>query len=738
VERVDSGLEPWIPLLGILLGLELPSTAETAAIDERFLRETLADVAGRFLSAALGDAPTLLLVEDAQFLDEASSDLLRRLSRAPSPPHVLVVTHSDTALMWAPTGDDAPPYLALTLLPLSEQHMREIVEIATDAHPLLPQDVEKIAARSGGNTLFLFELLDLVGATGSTDALPDSVESLVAGEIDQLAPADRSVLRYASVLGATFDPAFLAVALDGEVALDAGLWERLRGLVDENPDGGMQFRNTLVRDAAYEGLPFRRRRQLHNRVAEAMESAVANVDEESSALALHFYEARRPEKAWRYCRLAGDRARAVAANVEAARFYERALEAARSMRDVSNRERAEVWVALGAVRERAGLFDSSFGALRRATGLLVDDPVEQARVFALRTMARWRRDAYTSALRETTAGLRLVEGVETTPAVGARAMLRAMRSAIRCQQGHPREAIAIAEIAVAEAELSQELEALTHAYTALDESYQTLGEPEKAVHERKSVDILTMLGNTRQLGIVQLNLGVQAHADGRWDEAIDLFQRAQRDCTRAGDRQHTAVAAAALGEVLIERGLLDEGERVLVDARRALRSSGFIRFAVFAEMKLASVALARGNAAGALESLTRILDESENIGHAAITLDVAIHFAHAASAAGFPARGLEVMDEAARVAGRDAVLLSVPLDRVRGIALSALGHLDEARSCFERALAGARKQSLPYEQLLLLRERVVLARRTGTSPNPDELREACRLAQLLGIETPAA
>ena len=75
-------LVPWVPLLGILLGLDLPPTPETSSLDERFLRDTLADVALRFLVDTLGGTATMLAVEDVQFMDEASADLLVRLSRA--------------------------------------------------------------------------------------------------------------------------------------------------------------------------------------------------------------------------------------------------------------------------------------------------------------------------------------------------------------------------------------------------------------------------------------------------------------------------------------------------------------------------------------------------------------------------------------------------------------------------------------------------------------------------------
>ena len=730
VASADPELAAWAPLLGILLGLDLPPTDETSRLDPRFLRDVLADVTARFLSAVLADAPLLLIFEDVDFLDEASADLLRRLSRS-GPPHVLLVTRADPAAMWVDPADDIPSF-GFTLLPLSAERAAEIVAIATDRQPLRPHDVEEIARRSGGSPLFLFELLDLARATGTTDSLPDSIEAVVAAEIDRLSPSDRTVLRYASVLGVRFDEALLAAALPDWVEADDAIWGRLAELIEPDPDGGRRFRNALVREAAYEGLAYRRRRELHARVAETIETTAASPEEEASVLALHFFEAGRRNKAWRYSRLAGDHARSVAANVEAAKFYERALAAEQRFRDVEDRERAAVWVALGDVREAAGLFESSFDALRRATRLLRGDPVEQARVYALRTRARVRTGSYTSALRETTTGLRLVEGLASIEAIGARAMLRAMRSEILTLQGRPREAIRFAEAAVDDGRIADELEALPHAYTALDGSYQMLGQPERAIHEWMSLEIYTRLGYTRNRGIAELNLGVQAYADGRWAEAADLYARAEEDCLAAGDRPNAAIAKTNLGELLVSRGQLLEAERALGDARRVLRSTSYVPFALFAETQLARIALARGDAESALESLTRIVDEAEGNAYAASALESALYFAQAATATGRPEEGLRVLDDAARRAGSDAVLYTVPVDRVRGGALAALGRLDEATASIDRALAGARRQSLLYEQLLALRARLELARGAGSDPSNEDLRETVRLAEILG------
>ena len=734
VARVEPTLSPWIPLLGVLLGLNLSPTPETATLDERFLREQLAEVTMRLLVSSLAGTPTMLAVEDVQFMDEASTDLLRRLSVAGSGlRQVLVVTHSEPSTTWAPTDDENLRCLTVTLLPLRECDAAEIVRLATDERPLSPDDVDELARRSAGNPLFVIELLEMVRATGTTDALPESLESMIAGEIDRLTPPDRTVLRYAAVLGTSFDGALLSTALGEEV--DPGIWQRLRGLVDGSPSGQMRFKNSLVRDAAYAGLAFRRRRLLHERVGEAIEAlSGSSVDEEVSALALHFFEAKHSEKAWHYCRLAGDRAKSVAANVEAGRFYRRALEVARRRRNIPVAERVEVWKSLGAVQDVAGRFDEAYVALRHATKLLTGDPAAQAETYENRTRARIRAGEYGRALRETTLGLRVLDGLDSPAAAGARARLRAQRAELRLLQGHPREAVALGLQAVKDGERTQELEALARAYTALDGAYQMLGEPQKAVHERKAVEIWAQLGRLRSVGIVELNLGVQAYADGRWEESVDWYTRSQLNCAAAGDRQNVAIAAANLGEVLVSLGALDEAETVLRDARRALRAAGLTPYALFAETQLARAALGRGHADDALESLRHLVDEARGIGHAGIVLEIAVYFAHAATQAGDPTRALSTLDEAARMAGHEAALLSVPLDRVRGSALAALGRLDEAEACFERALLAACQQSLAFEQLLILREHAALVARRGFEPSPEELRETARLAQLLGLE----
>ena len=192
--------------------------------------------------------------------------------------------------------------------------------------------------RAGGNPLFLEELLSVVRQTGSVADLPDSLDALVSAQIDALAPLPKRLLRYASVLGRSFRLTVLNEILrDDPLELDSNAQDSLAGFLSADGPDRMRFRHGLLRDVAYEGLSYRRRRELHSKAAHATERLAGDdTDSVADLLALHYSLAQEYEPTWRYARMAGDDARDAYANVDAAVQYERALAAARRLPEVSN------------------------------------------------------------------------------------------------------------------------------------------------------------------------------------------------------------------------------------------------------------------------------------------------------------------------------------------------------------------------------------------------------------------
>ena len=135
---------------------------------------------------------------------------------------------------------------------------------------LAPHVMSALVERANGNPLFLRELVAAARGGADLDELPETVEALMTARIDTLMPADRRLLRRAAVLGQRFPMHWLRGMLElGEVELTAAL-ARLGDFLDVEPDS-VRFGHALQREAAYQALPYERRRALHARAGELIE-----------------------------------------------------------------------------------------------------------------------------------------------------------------------------------------------------------------------------------------------------------------------------------------------------------------------------------------------------------------------------------------------------------------------------------------------------------------------------------
>lgn len=139
----------------------------------------------------------------------------------------------------------------------------------------------------------------------------------------------------------------------------------------------------------------------------------------------------------------------------------------------------------------------------------------------------------------------------------------------------------------------------------------------------------------------------------------------------------------------------------------------------------------RGENQMAADALKQVIDEANRIGQPFFAVDAAVHLADALTRSGDPERALEVIDVAKDLAGEDAALYEVPLERLRAGALITMGRSDEAFGHLEPALASAREQRLVYEEALLLG----IKAQTGLDDG-DAFEEAGRLLEDLGASRP--
>ncbi|MBT8211661.1 MAG: DUF2791 family P-loop domain-containing protein, partial [Acidimicrobiia bacterium] len=354
----DPELAPWVPLVARVAGISMDPTPEVEALDAKFQETKTAEVIGAAMAATL-EGTVIAFIDGAQWIDDASQSLLDHLVPTISAEPWVVVASSRVA----PEDESAQ---TLNLEPLDAESSTALAVAALGDQALPAPVIDAIVSRSGGNPFFL---LELVGSASEGDGqLPTSVEAAVAARIDHLQVRDRRLLGYAAVLGQQFSLDLMADALPDASVDDTDAWQRLAEFLETSLGGKVRFRQPIVRDVAYEGLPFERRRQLHEAIGEALERRARKRPERfAELLSLHFDLAGVFSKAWEYSVMAAERARRKYANVDAAELYRRALDAEDSMEgEAPPTERAQVAEALGDVTEVAGLYGKAEEAFLEA------------------------------------------------------------------------------------------------------------------------------------------------------------------------------------------------------------------------------------------------------------------------------------------------------------------------------------------------------------------------------------
>jgi class 3 adenylate cyclase/tetratricopeptide (TPR) repeat protein len=562
-----------LPLIAIPFDVDIPPTPYVERIAPQFRRAQSHSAVSTLVARAM-TTPTLLLVEDVHWIDDASRDLTEAvLAFTADRPWLVVLTRRPGPSSIDASGVDIAH---IELAPLSADAARELVVAATgDGSALRPGDWDKLVERAGGNPLFAIELADAALAQGSADALADSVETLVTSRIDTLPARDRLLLRESAVLGAIVDLPLLADALDDPTVTDLARWRSLDDFVVSNGEQAIGFRHAIHQHVAYEGLSFRRRREMHLRTADAIRRrSASDIDAVVGLLSTHYHRAGDHPLAWHFSIQAGDEARGKYANVEAAEFYERAMSSAPALEAPDPELVARVAQALGDVQELNGEFDAARRAYRTARRTRPDEPVECADLLRKEGRLLEVEGRYPQALRTYRRALSLLEDDDTSEARATRAAIYAAYGAGRYRQGRLREAARFARDAVADAEISGNRAAMAHGFRVLELALDELGDAERIEMRGRSLPIYEELDDQVGVGLELSNLGAFAFDDGLLDQAFDLFARAREASQRAGDVVGEAIAQANMGEMRVEQGRFDDSRPLLEGALRVMRSAG--------------------------------------------------------------------------------------------------------------------------------------------------------------------
>jgi class 3 adenylate cyclase/tetratricopeptide (TPR) repeat protein len=350
-------------LLSIPFGDRYPQLAFSPAQQRR---RTLAALLDQFESHA-HQKPILLLIEDAQWADDTSLELLNLIvERARQLPILALVTfRPEFEAPWLGLANVG----SLMLGRLDREDVESIVTQVASGRALPTEVMKQIVAKTDGNPLFVEELTKAVLEAGimvkHADgyrldrplpplAIPETLQDSLMARLDRLHSV-KEIAQVGAAIGREFSYSLIrAVAARDETALKHALTELEQAELvyrhGEPPEAVYSFKHALVRDAAYESLLKTRRQQLHGRIARTLEERFPDVmTGEPEILARHFTEAGIIDLATSYWLKAGNRALSRSANAEAVKHLRRGIALTQELAQSSERVRKELdfYLALG-------------------------------------------------------------------------------------------------------------------------------------------------------------------------------------------------------------------------------------------------------------------------------------------------------------------------------------------------------------------------------------------------------
>lgn len=567
------------PLLNALLPLDLPENETTAHMSGEIRAANTRDLLVRLLQRVADIRPTVVVIEDAHWLDSASWSLALAVSQRVRPLLMVMVTR--------PLGEPLPLEYAQLLRSPATQVLQLAALAAHDSIALvcqrlgvssLPDQVEAmIREKAQGHPFFSEELAyalrdagliciedgrctlapgveDLKGMT-----FPDTIQGIITSRIDRLPPRQQLMLKVASVIGRAFALRLLRdvhpIEADRQ-SLAEGLQalERLELTPLEAPEPELTyiFKHVITQEVAYNLMLFAQRRQLHQTVAEWYErQQPKELPHLYPLLAYHWSRAEVPDKAVEYLGKAGEEALRSGAYQEAKRFFTEALSNDAAPGEENVLRRAHWERQLGEAHVGSGELGEGRKHLEQAVALLGwPVPVGRRELYvsmmgqvALQVWHSLRRDRWDAAASE-----RLEASLEAAAAYDRLSKLYFFANETT-RTGH--STLRAANLAEGSGRFAQ----LARSYADMCIGISLIPlHPLAALYRRRALGMLRRVESASDRAWVLQVTALYDLGVGHWEEARRAFEEAESISARLGDRRHVGEVKGLRATVLYYQG----------------------------------------------------------------------------------------------------------------------------------------------------------------------------------------
>ena len=351
------------------------------------------------------DRLTVFAFDGVESMDPESLALLRRLLDDAKPARIVLLLSFRPGTTHPLT--DLEGYDEITLGPLADADVARLTALRLNTEEVSTELRREVAAKSGGNPLYVEEYLNALedaGAIGHAEdgsvtfrpevaavEVPKTLRGIVAARLARLPEEARELLHVASLASGRFTGRLLARVTDRDDDETMSALEELalRQLITRQSVDEWSFAHEMVGEVLRDQLPVEVRRSLQGAIAEALEALYPeHLDEMAERLAQHHRKAGQRDRAVDFLERAADRLEAEKAIAGAVAQLVRAIETLDSAATPDRARQLALYRRIGVLCLRGRLFEE--GSLRMGRAYELADELERSDYVALFAMIRGR------------------------------------------------------------------------------------------------------------------------------------------------------------------------------------------------------------------------------------------------------------------------------------------------------------------------------------------------------------
>jgi len=390
-EKINALDEKLVSCIAPIQELLTQSTADESylALDPRRKRiKTFESLRELFITESQ-NKPLILVFEDVHWIDKTSEEFLDYLIGAIAKSHIMLVIlyRSEYTHPW----NSKSYYTKIGLTQLRPASSTQMVAALLEKGQVTTELKQLILNRSSGNPLYMeeftYSLLEsgsirnqdrqFVLTTKTSDIhLPDTIQGIIAARLDRLDDKLKYTMQVASVIGREFTFRILQ-AITGMHAEIKSRLDHLQGLelIYEKtlfPDLEYIFKHALTQEVAYNSLLQKKRKEMHRKIAIAMETLFADkLEAFVEIIAYHYSKSGELVKAYQYLKLSGEKATKKFSNWEAFQFYKTTCNILDQMKDnpETKKKKLEILHLMAIPMQLLGYPDNSLHFLKLGENL---------------------------------------------------------------------------------------------------------------------------------------------------------------------------------------------------------------------------------------------------------------------------------------------------------------------------------------------------------------------------------